>query len=50
VFQKYHALTYFIELFGIWAFALFWLIKSWELRESQAEEQTLDEASEAVGA
>jgi hypothetical protein len=50
VFQKYHALTYFIELFGIWAFALFWLIKSWELRESQAEEQTLDEASEAVRA
>jgi hypothetical protein len=42
--QRYQALTYFLELFGIWAFALFWLIKSLELRASQAERQVLREA------
>lgn len=46
--QRYQALTYFLELFGIWAFALFWWIKSRELRESQAERRVLQDASEAV--
>ena len=47
-FQKYQALTYFLELFGIWAFASFWLIKSLELRESQAERQVLRAASRSL--
>lgn len=50
VFQKYNALTYFIELFGIWAFASFWFCKSLEIRHSRAEEQVLHKASEAVEA
>lgn len=50
VFLKYNALTYFLELFGIEAFAIFWLFKSLEMRDSEAEEQILDEAKEAVGA
>ena len=45
LFQKYNALTFFLELCGIYAFALFWLIKSLEMSHSQAEEQALRGAS-----
>jgi uncharacterized membrane protein len=46
--RRYQALTYFLELFGIWAFALYWWIKSRELRESHAEQQVLNEASKVA--
>lgn len=41
VFRKSGAYVYFIELAGIWAFSLYWLIKSLEMRESQAEKRAL---------
>jgi hypothetical protein len=48
VFQKFDALTYFVELAGIWAFSAFWFAKSWEMRHSRAEKQVLHKASEAA--
>lgn len=48
VFQKSGAYVYFIELTGIWAFSLYWLLKSLEMRESQAEKKAL-QASVDVG-
>lgn len=40
-FEKFNAYTYFLELIGIWAFALYWAIKSFEMRHSQAEKRAL---------
>jgi len=43
------ALTYSLELAGIWAFAFFWLVKSLELRRSQGfERQVMREARGAI--
>jgi uncharacterized membrane protein len=37
--RNWDKLTFSLELAGIWAFALFWFVKSLELRRSQAERQ-----------
>jgi hypothetical protein len=37
-------LTYWLELAAIWAFAVYWSIKTWELRTSLAERPKLQEA------
>jgi len=29
--------VFFVEVFGIWAFAAYWLVKSWELRQTSAD-------------
>lgn len=31
------SLVFFVEAFGVWAFAAYWLVKSWELRETSAD-------------
>jgi hypothetical protein len=31
------SVLFFVELFGIWAFAAYWLVKSWELRQTSAD-------------
>lgn len=41
VFVAPGAYVYFVELAGIWAFAFYWLVKSKEMRESQAEKKAL---------
>lgn len=41
IFIKYDAITYFLELSGIWTFAFYWFIKTLEMRHSQAEEKAL---------
>ncbi len=28
---------FFVEVFGVWAFALYWLVKSWEIRQTSAD-------------
>jgi hypothetical protein len=47
--RNWDALTYSLELAGIWAFAFFWLVKSLELRRSQGfERQVMREARGAI--
>lgn len=36
-FQQYRFLTFYVEVFGIWSFASYWLVKSRELGHSEAE-------------
>ena len=31
------SLVFFVEAFGVWAFAAYWLVKSWELRQTSAD-------------
>jgi len=31
------SVVFFVEAFGVWAFAVYWLVKSWELRETSAD-------------
>jgi hypothetical protein len=44
--RNWDKLTFSLELAGIWAFAFFWLVKSLELRRSQAETQLREAASQ----
>jgi hypothetical protein len=36
------AVTYWVEFAGVWAFAAYWLVKSFEMRETHAEKEALD--------
>jgi hypothetical protein len=38
---KYNVGTYLLEMFGIWAFAYYWTVKTFEMRHSHAEEKAL---------
>lgn len=31
------SVVFFLEAFGVWAFAAYWLVKSWELRQTSAD-------------
>jgi hypothetical protein len=31
------SVVFFVEAFGVWAFAAYWLVKSWELRQTSAD-------------
>jgi hypothetical protein len=31
------SLVFFLEAFGVWAFAAYWLVKSWELKQTNAD-------------
>ena len=41
IFASENAYIYFLELAGIWAFALFWFIKSHEMQTSNADLKSL---------
>ena len=38
--------VFFVETFGVWAFAAYWWIKTLEMRETDAEQRGLDGALE----
>ena len=31
------SVVFFVEVFGVWAFAVYWLVKSWEIRQTSAD-------------
>jgi hypothetical protein len=41
---------FFVELLGLWSFAVYWLIKSMELEDSQAEIRAIEKTSEIPSA
>lgn len=33
----YKYVTFYVELVGIWTFASYWILKGWELKDTEAE-------------
>jgi hypothetical protein len=47
---RLRAIVFWVETCAVWAFALYWLIKTGEMRETRAEQRALDaELRRAVG-
>ena len=37
-----HTLIFWVEAFGVWAFAAYWIVKTFEMRRTNAEKRALD--------
>jgi hypothetical protein len=48
IFQVQTDRVYWIEAVGIWTFAAYWAVKSWELWKSEADEKVMEGAAPAV--
>ena len=46
IFRQFESFTFFAEAAGIWAFASYWLLKSWEISSTNSEQRALSEKME----